>query len=84
MGMKTCRRGHERPIDQQNCGPCRQVRGFSDVVAERIDPANLTRALREEWEHFAGYLWSDERIAEACGVSLATVRRQASRRKEMA
>lgn len=31
------------------------------------------RELREEWEHFRGFRWSDERIAERLGVKWNTV-----------
>lgn len=92
--VKTCQRGHERPAAQKSCPVCKaatEARRYKEgvvtstaPVTERIDPRHLSPDLRHEWEHFAGYGWSDQRIAAAVGVSVETARQHVKRRKQAA
>ncbi|GAA4756285.1 hypothetical protein [Gordonia alkaliphila] len=90
--VKTCQRGHERPAAQKSCPVCKaatEARRYKEgvvtstaPVTERIDPTYLNPDLRHEWEHFAGYGWSDQRIAAAVGYTLDTVRQHVRRAKQ--
>lgn len=56
---------------------CRVMQGDDKVVSERIDPARIgDQWLRREWEHLAGFGWSDERIARHLGIKLKSVQRR--------
>jgi hypothetical protein len=42
---------------------------------ERFDPTVLDLPLRREWEHFAGFGWSDQRIADRLGLKTNTLQK---------
>ena len=43
--------------------------------ATRVDPELIPDCdLRDEWTHFAGFGWTDERVAKTLHVDLQTIR----------
>ncbi|OHU76037.1 hypothetical protein [Mycobacteroides chelonae] len=57
---------------------------LNDAPAQRtsIDLAAVPPYLRDEWEHFKGYGWSDHRTAERLGIQPDTVNKWAQRLSE--
>lgn len=47
-----------------------------------LDIAAIPAYLREEWEHFKGYGWSDQRTAQRLGIQADTVNKWAARHAE--
>lgn len=57
---------------------------FSQKPHNNVDSSVIFRkALREEWEHFEGYGWSDTKIAQALGVDNRTLQRYRRKTRDL-
>ena len=91
MKQKVCQRGHVRADDgRDHCIVCKRERArrngyyvpVGSVPDSRVNPDAIESLdVRAEWEHFAGFGWSDERIAERLGLNLASLRTATRRRQ---
>lgn len=60
----------------------RGILNASPAQRHSLDLAAVPAYLREEWEHFKGYGWSDQRTAQRLGLQADTVNKWAARHAE--
>ncbi|SLI19556.1 Uncharacterised protein [Mycobacteroides abscessus subsp. abscessus] len=60
----------------------RNILNAAPAQRTSIDIAAVPAYLRDEWEHFKGYGWSDHRTAERLGIQPDTVNKWSSRHTE--
>ncbi len=60
----------------------RSILNVAPAQRTSLDLAAVPAYLRDEWEHFKGYGWSDHRTAERLGIQPDTVNKWAQRHSE--